>query len=1062
MIVKRNLYIIAFLFLIHNSFAQSTTKNDWENPLIFSVNAMQPKNLIVPFETVETAKTQNYNNTQYYESLNGLWKFNWSRNTIKRPIDFYKNEYDVSKWNDIKVPADWQMEGYGDPIYVNVNYPFKIDLPNIPKQYNPVGSYKRNFIIPENWQGREVIVHLGGVNSAFYIWINGEKVGYSQDSKTAAEFNITKYLKKGTNSIALEVYRWSDGSYLESQDMWRLSGIERDVFLYSKPKVHVNDIFIKSNLDTSYKNGLLDINLSLHNSTSTTKKVKVKATLFDKSSNKEIQSFTKTKKLGKGEEYQLELKKQIKNPKKWSAEKPNLYDLVIELYDDSDTILEVFTKRVGFRTSEIKNGNFLINGEYVLVKGVNRHEHSPKNGHVVSLEEMVKDITLMKQFNINAVRSSHYPNDPKWYELCDEYGLYVVDEVNIEAHGLNTKWNGDYGYRFNTYTSSASEWKAAHINRTIRMFENNKNHPSIVIWSLGNEAGFGENFKTTYQLLKNIDSTRPVQYEQAWLDPYTDIVAPMYHKIVDLEKFVKLNDKRPLIMCEYSHAMGNSNGNLVDYWNTIKKHKSLQGGFIWDWVDQGIEKKTIKGKPYWGYGGDFGPKGVPSDVDFCLNGVVFPDRTPKPALWELKKVYQNVNFEVVDFDAEKFRVRNEFNFTTLNEYDIHWILKSDGKIIKKNKLEFKEDILPGTSFDFVIPELANYISKITPSEYFLNFIVTAKKEAKAYATKHQIASEQFLLPNKITATSNDVLTISNISHKQIDDNLFIEGIDFTIVFDTKTGNIKEYIHKENSLLKKPLKLDFWRIPTSNDKGNKMEERLAIWKDIESKKIVKNIQIKKLNKQSILIKTILSLEETNAFLELDYTFLGNGNVKVDFNLEIKNDKHIELPRLGMSLALPSTYKNMTWFGRGPQENYWDRKTGAFIDLYSGKVTEQYVPYIVPQENGNKTGVRWVTFREDSGNGLMIQGDIPLNIAAYPYEQNKINGLKNAIEVSFQDVIEVHIDYQQMGIGGDNSWGDHTMDKYKLLDKKYSYSFWIKPIEAKNDAVELSKVNYEIVK
>jgi beta-galactosidase len=1057
--MNKNVYLIVFLLLVALSvLGQSTSKNDWENPAVFSVNTIKPQSLIVPFESLENARTYDFSNTPYYQLLNGLWKFNWSRNTHKRPVDFYKTDYDVSSWNTIKVPTDWQMEGYGDPIYVNVKYPFKVDLPNIPDQYNPVGSYKRNFTISKKWNGREIILHLGAVNSAFYVWVNGEKVGYSQDSKTPAEFNITQYLKKGDNSIALEVYRWSDGSYLESQDMWRLSGIERDVFLYAKPKIHVEDVFVKAGLDKRYKNGVLDIALNVKNASTEASEIKVRITLLDRNTGEKTCQLKDSKTLLINEEHQFNFIKKIKKPKKWSAEKPNLYDLTIELLDESDSVLEIFSKRIGFRTSEVKNGQFLINGQYVLIKGVNRHEHSAKNGHVISDEEMLQDILLMKQFNINAVRSSHYPNDPKWYNLCDEYGLYVVDEVNIEAHGLNTKWNGDYGYRFNTYTSNAAEWKAAHVNRTLRMFENNKNHPSIVIWSLGNEAGFGDNFKHTYNLIKSLDASRPVQYEQAWLDPYTDIVAPMYHKIADLEKFVKLNDERPLIMCEYSHAMGNSNGNLVDYWHTIKKHTSLQGGFIWDWVDQGLEKKTITGEKYWGYGGDFGPQDVPSDEDFCLNGLVFPDRKPKPALWELKKVYQNINFEAVDLTKGKIRINNEYNFTSLNELNLFWEIKSDGKIIKSAKINLEKEVLPENSIEITIPEFTKYLTKSDGIEYFLNLVAKAKVVSEIYPKNYKVASEQFLVPFSSPVLSKDSSDLNSVSYKKTENDLCIEGADFSVVFDTKSGNMKEYIYQEKSMLKKPLSLDFWRIPTSNDKGNKMGKRLSMWKNIEEKKTLESFKFEKRNDQSLKIETVSKITKTNSIVHMNYIVFGNGVIKVDFDLEINNTGHSELPRVGLSLAIPSAYDNMSWFGRGPQENYWDRKTGAQIDLYSGKVIDQYVPYVVPQENGNKTDVRWAAFRDNLGAGFMFIGDIPLNIAAYPYEQNKITGLRNAVDVSFQDLIEVHIDYQQMGIGGDNSWGDHTMEKYKLLEKKYQYSFRIKPLSAKSNAVELSKIKF----
>ena len=678
------------------SFAQTNKSNDWENPEVFSVNTLAPHALLIPFGAKNELSIYDIKMSPNYKSLNGLWKFKWSINTEKRPKEFYKPDYDIKNWDLIEVPSSWQMKGYGVPIYVNVNYPFKPNPPKIPKEYNPVGSYKRTFTVPKEWNNDEIILHFGGVNSAFYVWVNGKKVGYSEDSKTAAEFNITDFITEGENELAVEVYRWCDGSYLESQDMWRLSGIERDVFLYAKPKIHVYDVFIKSVLDKTYTNGILNLDFELKNMTNQENDVEVSIELLDSQFSKSLLTIKKKVSLAKNSSAKLSTNNVIKRPNKWSAEQPNLYDLKIVLKDKSGKILETFTKKTGFRTSEIKNGQFLINGQYVLIKGVNRHEHSPVNGHVVTEAEMIEDIKLMKQFNINAVRSSHYPNHPKWYELCDIFGLYVVDEANIEAHGLQTKWDGDYGYRFNTYTSQATEWKNAHIDRTLRMFQQNKNHPSIVIWSLGNEAGFGENFKITYKMLKSLDNSRPVQYEQAWLDPYTDIVAPMYHTISNLEKFLKLNDKRPLFMCEYSHGMGNSNGNLIDYWNFIKKHKALQGGFIWDWVDQGMEKETLDGRKYWAYGGNFGHQNVPSDKDFCLNGLVFPNRTPKPSLWEVKKVYQNISFEAIDLKLGKIKINNEFNFTSLGEYEIYWYLEGDGKMIAQDQLVQSEEIKPAS------------------------------------------------------------------------------------------------------------------------------------------------------------------------------------------------------------------------------------------------------------------------------------------------------------------------------------------------------------------------------
>lgn len=1051
-------FILACLFIQTGLHAQSQVKNDWENPQVFSIGALEPSALIIPFDAEDVVLKKDVSKSPYYQSLNGFWKFHWSRNILKRPVDFYRNDFDTSTWDLIKVPSDWQMQGYGVPIYVNVNYPFKADPPNIPTEYNPVGSYKRKFNIPENWTNREVILHFGGVNSAFYIWVNGQKVGYSQDSKTAVEFDITNYVVEGENDVAVEVYRWSDGSYLESQDMWRLSGIERDVFLYAKPKVHINDYFVKSTLDKNYKNGILEVDVELQNNLEQNESYVLDIHLYDTKRGNSLYSASKAVNFS-DETTHLKFNEIIKKPKKWSAEQPNLYKLSLVLKNESGETVEATSTRVGFRTSEVKDGQFLINGEYVLIKGVNRHEHHPKNGHVVSEEDMMEDIKLMKQFNINAVRSSHYPNHPRWYELCDEYGLYVVDEVNIEAHGLQTKWEGDYGYRFNTYTSNASEWKDAHINRTQRMLEQNKNHPSIVIWSLGNEAGFGENFKTTYQLLKELDDSRPVQYEQAWLDPYTDIVAPMYHKVSDLEKFVELNDGRPLIMCEYSHGMGNSNGNLVDYWEIIKKHKALQGGFIWDWVDQGLEKTTLDGNKFWAYGGNFGPADVPSDGDFCLNGLVFPDRTPKPSLWEVKKVYQSIGFEALDVASGKFKINNEYNFTSLDEFDFYWNLTAEGNSIANGKVLFDKNIQPGKSFIFSLPNFKSYLKNNSSTEFLVTIKAQQKNTRGLIPSGHILASEQFIIPSVKAEVPLDYSTFETISYTTIDNNVYIEGANFTLIFDKKTGLLNNYVFEEHGLFTKPLHLDFWRIPTSNDKGNKMHERLATWKSLTAKQSIESFTVNKINDQYIRIETTSKVEEPEVTFHKNYSIYGDGSIHVDFKMKINQENFPEIPRLGFNMTIPSGYENMAWYGRGPQETYWDRKSGAHIGIFSGKVVDQYVPYIVPQENGNKTDVRWATFKDAQGYGLQIKGDVPLNIAAYPYEQHKLNALTNAVEVNFQDLIEVHIDLQQMGVGGDNSWGEHTMEKYKLKENSYAYGFWIKPLKSSTNEDKVSEVEYK---
>ncbi|MCT4643986.1 MAG: beta-galactosidase, partial [Carboxylicivirga sp.] len=665
----KNLIVLVLLMGLS---AQLLSADDWQNPSKVREGKRSPFAWSFPFRSLDKAKENDKTSSAYYQSLNGTWRFKWSVNPTQRPADFYKTDFDVTQWDEIKVPADWQMEGFGTPIYTNVKYPFKMDPPNIPAAYNPVGSYVRTFTVPANWAGDQVILHFGAVNSAMYVWVNGQKVGYSQDSKTPAEFDITKYLNKGKNQLAVEVYRWCDGSYLEDQDMWRFSGIERDVYLYALQKTHIRDFFVKGGLDSKYTNGEFHLDVELANAD---KASQLDIKLVDNSG----QAVYTDKQIIKGQNVSFD--KVLPAVKKWSAELPELYTLYIELKNKQGETIDVRTTHVGFRTVEVKNKQLMVNGQPVLLKGVNRHEHNEHNGHVVSKESMLRDITLMKQFNINAVRCSHYPVDPYWYALCDQYGLYVIDEANIESHGMGS-WLND-GYSLDKTLGNNADWKQAHLDRTMNMVERDKNFPSVIIWSLGNEAGSGQNFEATSKWIKERDNSRLVQYEQAWLESYTDIICPMYYKIEQMEEFLTMDDHRPMIQCEYSHAMGNSNGNLMDYWKLIRKEPQLQGGFIWDWMDQGIAQTLPDGTKYWAYGGDFGPQDVPADGDFCLNGLTFADQTPKPALHDVKKVYQDFWISASDLQKGKFSLYNESFFRNTAQLELYFEIKSEGRVVQQ-------------------------------------------------------------------------------------------------------------------------------------------------------------------------------------------------------------------------------------------------------------------------------------------------------------------------------------------------------------------------------------------
>jgi len=708
----------------------------WEDPTVFNVGQLEPHAHFIPFQDVDSLIANKWANSSYYQSLNGLWKFHCSANPAKRPNNFFQHDFDTNGWDEIPVPSNWELQGYGIPIYVNDRYPFPKNLPKVPHDDNPVGSYKKYFTVPKSWDGRDIFIQFGAVKSAAYFWLNGEFLGYNQGSKTPVEFNITPFLKAGENSISVEVYRYSDGSYLECQDFWRLSGIERDVFLWSAPKVGIRDFFVITNLINEYKDGIFSVEVEMNQS--------FEGTYFMDCLllNDEREEVFKSSKRMDDAQYKLgsiSFFKKIKNPKKWTAETPNLYQLVLILKDEKGAIVETVGCKVGFRKVEIQNGLLLVNGKAITLKGVNRHEHDEVNGHVITEKSMLLDIQLMKQYNINAVRSSHYPNDRRWYELCDEYGLYVIDEANIEAHGMGAIFQKPFDEA--AHTSALPSFKSAHLNRVKRMLERAKNHPSIITWSIGNEAGNGHNMKAAYAWAKERDNTRPVQYEQAGDNGNTDIICPMYPKIETIEAYAKRKTNRPLVMCEYAHAMGNSVGNLQEYWDVIERYSNLQGGFIWDWVDQGILAQTEKGVSYWKYGGDFGGDDIPSDGNFCINGLLFPDRTPHPAIVEVKKVYQNVEVKAIDVARGIFQIKNKFDFISLENVRLEWAILENGAGIGKGTIENLNIEAQQTEL-IQIP--FSFERKIGVA-YFINFNFYTKKEKTLVPKGHEIAKAQILI-----------------------------------------------------------------------------------------------------------------------------------------------------------------------------------------------------------------------------------------------------------------------------------------------------------------------------
>jgi beta-galactosidase len=1041
---------------------------DWENPAILQINREAPHATMISYSDETSAVNGDKSASPNYMSLDGTWKFNFVKSPDQRPYWFFKNDYDTRDWKNIEVPSDWQMKGFDVPIYVNITYPFKKNPPYIPHDFNPVGSYKRTFRVPSDWKDKEIFLNFGAVNSAFYVWVNEQLAGFSKDSKEPAEFNITRLLKNGSNTLSVEVYRWCDGSYLEDQDFFRLSGIERSVFLQARPKTYINDFFAVGDLENNYNDGLLKVNVSVSSLGKTGNDYNVEASLFD--DRQKIWSDAKSVQLTDNKS-DINFKQPFPDIRKWTAETPSLYSLVLSLKDMSGKVLECVSARIGFRKVEIVNSQLLVNGMAIRIKGTNLHEHNEITGHVVDEATMLRDIRLMKSNNFNAVRTSHYPQQELWYDLCDKYGLYLVDEADIESHGM--------GYDKDITVADKPEWAAAHLDRMQRMVERDKNHPSVIIWSLGNEAGDGHNFLANYKWTKKRDNTRPVQYERAEKstnapERHTDIICPMYSRIQEIEAYAKdPKQDRPLIMCEYAHSMGNSDGNIQDYWDVIEKYPKLQGGFIWDWVDQGFLETDENGARYWTYGGDYGEEGIPSDGNFCINGLTWPDRTPKPALSEVRKSYQYVGFEPVNLATGQIRIVNKYDFTNLAAFTCDWDIAVDGVAIKSGKLSFK-DLAPKKDTIVTIPVTG--IQPAPGTEYFLNFSVSRSDEWNYVPEDHVYATAQFRLPieGKPYTVKGDELAI--LQTKTEDKNLTVSGSDLKIVFDLEKGRMETLAYKGKELLKKGPEPDFWRPPTDNDYGYGGDISLAVWKKAGDNAIVKKANITQPEMGKVLVTFEYDIPgktgEKIAGYVTSYTILGSGDIVVKNQFSKVSDKIPEIPRMGMQMQLPEDYSNLQWFGRGPQENYSDRKLGAEVGLYESSVDDQYVPYVRPQENGYRTDTRWLTLTDDNGNGLLFSGNPLFCFAALKnihddfespgrlsqYRPDAKTANRHINDIKPRDLVNLNIDLGQMGVGGDDSWGAMIHPQYRLLDKKYEYTFRMRPIVKDDDILKLAKEKF----
>ena len=1032
----------------------SAVTPDWENPRVFGINKEPAHATLHAFPTLKQAESDDRNEKdEFTQSLDGLWKFHWAPDPDHRSLDFFKPGFDVSSWRQIPVPSNWEMQGYGTPIYTNITYPFIMDAPKVtetpddPKwtaysQRDPVGSYRRDFEIPQNWNGREIFLTFGGVNSAFYVWVNGEKVGYSQDSRLPAEFNITKYVKPGKNMVAAEVYRWCDGSYMEDQDFWRMSGIFRHVTLTSRPQLHVRDFQVLTPFDAQYQNATLKVRAIVRNLGAGSKSASVGVTLVDRTGKQVFRPLWKQTQVAAGAESTIEFDQAVANPKKWSAEVPNLYKMILTLEDADRNVIEAIPWKVGFRQSEIKGDQILFNGKKLMIRGVNRHEFDPDLGQVVTRERMIEDIRLMKQNNINAARTSHYPNVPEWYELADEYGLYILDEANIESHG--------YGAGEKQRISDSEDYTAAHVDRVSRTIERDKNHASIIGFSMGNEAGYGRNFIAAKYWANSHHPEFFIIY-QPHDSIHGDALSPMYVKPQNIVSYYQEYGKgRPFFEIEYAHAMGNSTGNFQQYWDVFELEPWAHGGFIWDWVDQGIRKTGSNGKQFWAYGGDFGDE--PNDDNFCTNGLVLPDRTTHPGISEVKKAYAEIKVEPVDLLAGKVRIRNEFNFRDLSFVQGTWILEENGKAIESGLVP-TVDVPPGTSKEVLLgvknPEVH------AGAEYFLKLTYSLAADTPWAPKGHVVAWDQFEMPYRVPAAGKENHTGgAPLKVTESEDEITVANSRVTVRIGKKNGAVDGYEFDGRQLLTGALEPNYWRPPTDNDRGNEMPKRQAIWKNASSQRKLTDLKSEQVQSNIVRVSATATLPAGNSVQTNVYTIYGDGSVEVESAFKGGDPKLIDMPRFGMQMRISGSLRNVTWFGRGPEENYWDRHDGTAVGLYSNTVDKMWFPYIEPQETGNHTDVRWVTFTDLEGNGLKATGLPLLYFSAWPFHMSELEhekppstvGHRHPSEIVMSDDITVNLDYRQMGLGGDDSWGALQHKEFRLPATEYSYRFRLQPVIA----------------
>lgn len=1022
---------------------------EWNNnPDIFQLNRMDARASFTPYDTFEEAARNDPEASRHTLSLNGMWKFHFAENPDQRPADFYRSGFDVSGWAEIPVPAQWQFHGYDYPQYTNIRYPWidkeDIKAPFAPTVYNPVGSYVRTFELPEDWSGRPVYLHFRGVESAFYVWLNGELVGYSEDTFTPAEFDLTPYLQPGTNTLAVEVYRWCDASWLEDQDFWRLSGIFREVLLLSPNPVHIYDFRVRTELDETYTDAELKVRAKLlRYPGSGGGKLQVKGVLLDAAGQSVTGSdFSAAVKADEGDICAAELSVNVANPLKWSAEHPNLYTLVLSLHAEDGTLLETASSRVGFRKFEIRGNVMLINGKRIVFKGTNRHEFSCDTGRALEAEDMIKDVKLMKAYNINAVRTSHYPNHPLWYDLCDEYGLYVIDETNLETHG---SWRYGQVEEEDTVPGSKLEWRDNVVDRCRSMMERDKNHPSIVMWSLGNESWGGENFLHMHRFLKENDPTRVVHYEGIFhcrpFEDASDVESHMYTTPEGVEKYALNDPKKPFILCEYSHAMGNSCGNLFKYTELFDKYPVVQGGFIWDWVDQAIRTQTPEGVEYLAYGGDFGES--PHDGNFSGNGLLFADRTVTPKLHEIKACYQNVGFSGWSPSSGSVTVANKFLFTNLNEFEWVWQLLENG-VPAGEVMKGSFDVAPLTAADIRL-QMPEYQPSSEGAELLLEVSLRLKSATLWADAGHEVAWGQFPV-YAMPAVQQPEIPTDGSSLRMTEENglLTVIGSGFQASIDMADGVLSSYRKDGRELLQQGPEPSFWRAVTDNDRGNKLQDRCGVWRQAGAERTLRRLSKRQSGGAWEVTAEYTLNRAGDSVCTVQHTIHPDGGITVSQVLT-PGAGLPEIPVIGMMLTMDSRYSHVEWYGRGPHENHWDRATGAKLGVYSGTAAGQFVPYLKPQECGNKTDVRWIKVTDAEGNGLLFSGDPLVEAGVLPWTPSELEAHDHPYKLPPVTKTVVRIMDKQMGVGGDDSWQAKTHPEFTLhANRTYSYRFHMKGI------------------